>query len=143
MQRRLAIRCLVLAALAWSRPAAADDRYIVIVNPNNPITSIDRDDLRDIYLKRTITWQSGGAVHPVDLPKQLPARERFTHEVLRKTKTQLRSYWSRQIFSGKAVPPAEAGSVREMIDRVLSQEGAIGYLPIDADPGKARVVKVQ
>jgi ABC-type phosphate transport system substrate-binding protein len=146
MRARTMIRNLVLAAvaLACARPTSAGpDPFIVIVNPDNPIAEIDRDDLRDAYLKRTLQWARGKAIHPLDLAKQFPVRERFTRDVLRKTGPQLQRYWNQQIFTGKSSPPHVVSSTRDMIDLVLSQPGAIGYLPADVDPGKAKVVKVR
>jgi len=133
----------VAALLCVHSGAAGPEGYVVIVNPSNPIGTIDRDDLRDAYLKKTHNWPSGGAIQPIDLTKQFPAREQFTREVLRKTGPQLRSYWNQQIFTGKGSPPHEVGSPRDMIDLVLAQPGAVGYLPADVDPGKAKIVKVR
>ncbi len=141
----------VLAALAFSAilvghrevAAGGDDGFVMIVNPQLKITEVDRDFVRDVYLKKVTEWDRGGVVHPVDLDSKFPARERFTHDVVRKTPAQLRSYWNQQVFSGKGVPPPEVQSVTAVVDYVLSNDGAIGYLPANADPGGARVVRLR
>ena len=63
--------------------------------------------------------------------------------MLRKTPAQLKSYWNQQIFSGKGVPPPEADSTADVIAYVLANPGAVGYLPVDVDPGRAKVVEVK
>jgi ABC-type phosphate transport system substrate-binding protein len=129
-------------ALAPGSRAAADD-YKVIVNPENPAPAIDRGFLREIYLRKATDWPGLGPIRPLDLAKRFAVRERFAHEVLKKTGAQLKVYWNQQIFSGKGVPPPEADSTAAAVAYVLANPGAIAYLPADADPGKAKVIRVQ
>jgi ABC-type phosphate transport system substrate-binding protein len=136
--RALAILLVVLGLGA----TAAADGYKVIVNPASGVTEIDRDTLRDIYLKKTTDW-NGTTARPVDLTKRFPAREDFTRDVLHKSLTQLKSYWSQQIFTGKGVPPPEADSPAAAVAYVLADKGAIGYVPADADTGGAKVIRVK
>ncbi len=141
----------VLAALALAATlvsdrevtAGGDEGFVVIVNPQLKLSELDRDFVRDVYLKKISEWDRGGVVHPVDLDTKFPARERFTREVVRKTPAQLRSYWNQQVFSGKGVPPPEVQSVTAVVDYVIANEGAIGYLPANADPGGAHVVRIR
>lgn len=144
MTRRLLRHAFVLAAIiACLAPGAlaGDDAFKVIVNPENPVTSVDRDFLRDAYLKKTVEWGNGTALRPIDLSTRFPQRERFTQDVVRKTPSQLKSYWNQQIFSGKGVPPPEVDSVEDVIAYVLEHPGAVGYVPASADPGRAKVVR--
>jgi ABC-type phosphate transport system substrate-binding protein len=122
--------------------AAATDEYKVIVHPGNPVSTVDRTFLRDIYLRKATDWTGAGPIRPIDLARRFSARERFVQEVLRKTPAQLKTYWNQQIFSGKGVPPPEAESTGAVVAYVLANPGAIAYLPGDADPGKTKVIKV-
>lgn len=122
--------------------AAAGDDYKVVVNPDNPIGAIDRRFLRDAFLRKASDWNGGAEIRPIDLATRFAARERFVHDVLNKTPAQLKSYWNQQIFSGKGVPPPEAESTTEVIDYVLANPGAVGYLPANVDAGRAKVIKV-
>ena len=144
---RAGIRRLLLVValvIAWSaRSLAMDDNYKVIVNPNNPVTEIDRDFLRDAFLKKAEEWGHGETIHPVDLASRFPARERFGREVLRKTPSQLKSYWNQQIFSGKGVPPPEADSAAAVVAFVVANPGAVGYVPMDTEVSGAKVVRIR
>jgi ABC-type phosphate transport system substrate-binding protein len=133
---------IVALGLATSS-AAGDERYQVIVHPANPITSIDQGFLRNAYLKKEIEWPDGKAVQPVDLTTKFPVRDQFTHEVLKKTPAQLKSYWNQRIFSGKGAPPPEADGVADVIAYVLANPGAVGYLPAHRDPGGAKLIEVR
>ena len=144
--RRRTFHRIVPLALIWlciaTESNAGDDAYKVIINPDNPAISLDRSFVRDAFLKKTTEWGDGKALRPVDLSTKFPARDRFTQDVLRKSPSQLKSYWNQQIFSGKGVPPPETDSTSAVIEYVLANPGAIGYLPASTDPGRAKVIKV-
>jgi len=134
---------LVAVGIAATSRAGDDGGFKVIVNPDNRIEEVDREFLRDAYLKKATEWASGESVRPVDLAAKYPARDRFTEQVIRKTSAQLRTYWNQQIFSGKGVPPPEAESTADAIAYVLANRGGVGYLPVDADPGRAKVIRIR
>jgi hypothetical protein len=136
----LALPVMLVCGLAMS---ANRDEYQIIVNPKNPVAAIDRQFLRDAYLRKSTDWGHGDSIRPVDLRARFAVRDRFIHEVLRKSPAQLKSYWNQLIFSGKGVPPPEVDSVDAVVRYVLANTGAVGYLPADADPGGAKVVMVR
>jgi ABC-type phosphate transport system substrate-binding protein len=123
--------------------AAPAGGYKIIVHPDNPVTTVDHDFLRDAYLKKATEWNRGETIRPVDLAPKFPVRDEFTQGVLRKTPSQLKNYWNQQIFSGKGVPPPEADSPRAVIAYVLANPGAVGYIPASIDPGGAKVIAVK
>lgn len=139
--------CIAAVALAASgfggTSFARTPQYRVIVNPHNTVTAVDREFLRNAYLKKQTAWPHGEPVRPVALSRKFTVQEQFTREVLQKTPAQLRNYWNQQIFSGKGVPPVELDTTAEMIAYVVANPGAVGYLPIDVDPGAARAIEVK
>lgn len=143
MSRRSLVALIAFAFLARSggSHAAEDGSFEVIVNADNGLTEIDRDRLRDIYLRKIDEWDHGGSIHPVDLPAS-PTRDRFERDVIRKTPSQLKNYWNQQIFSGKGTPPPEADSIEAAIEYVREHEGAIAYIPAGMDPHGAKVIRV-
>jgi ABC-type phosphate transport system substrate-binding protein len=135
---------LVLAWLAIASPSTASDAgFIVIVHPDNPVTSVDSDFLRGAFLKKTTHWRHGPPIRPIGLAGDLRAHDRFTHDVLKKTPAQLRAYWAQRIFSGTDVPPLAADSPVSVIAYVIANPGTVGYLPSDVAPGGAKVVSVK
>ena len=142
--RAFALSLIVTLVLVGSRGTIADaPRFKVIVHPDNPVTSIDREYLRNAFLKKAPTWSSGETIRPIDLSTKFPVREQFTRKVLKKTPAQLKAYWNQRIFSGKGVPPPVVDSADDMIDYVLAHPGAVGYLPEGVEPGDAKVVGVR
>ena len=139
-------RCVLAIALVGiaSGPIAGDDGgFKLIVHPDNPYDSVDRDFVRDAYLKKATEWNDGEVIHPIDLAPRFRARDKFNENVIRKTASQLRTYWNQQIFSGKGVPPPEAESTADVIAYVVANRGAIGYIPADVDPGRAKVIRIR
>ena len=119
----LGVWSLVCAARPAARPG-----FVVIVNAANPATTISREALSGIFLKRNTTWPNGQAAEPVDLsPNQLP-RVIFTREVLKKSVGAVEAFWQQQIFSGRDVPPPEKSSEKEVADFVRQHPLAVGYV---------------
>lgn len=139
--RIIAVICVWLCALTSS--IAGDARYELIVHPDNSVSEVSRDFLRDAFLKKATSWSDGATIRPIDLPSKVPARDRFTQDVIRKTPAQLKNYWNQQIFSGKGVPPPEADNVDQVIRYVLANPGAVGYLPAGTDPQGAKIIGIK
>ncbi len=132
---------LLLGATGSSQAVAAEG-YKVIVHPSNPATSLSRQQIGSYFLKKTSSWPSGTSVVPVDLDKGSATRSAFSRDVLHKSVAEVSAYWQQQIFSGRAVPPAEVANDAAVVAFVASHEGAIGYVSESADVGNATVVKV-
>ena len=67
------------------------------------ISELDRESAEQLYLGRRATLPSGRAVTLVDLPAG-PARDQFYLQLTRKNPSQIRAYWSRLVFTGRAQP---------------------------------------
>lgn len=139
----LILGLVTAATLAVAAASPDPHAFKVIVHPDNPAQTVSRDVLRNAYLGKGATWPRDLVVKPIGLSSKFAAREQFSRSVLKKTPAQLKNYWTQQIFSGKGVPPPEAGSTSDVIEYVLAHPGAVGYLPADVDPGKAKVIAVE
>ncbi|MBK5255321.1 MAG: substrate-binding domain-containing protein [Vicinamibacteria bacterium] len=119
----LMILCPVLAP---AQNYAVD--YQVIINAENPTQSLTRDQLRKIFLKKMLKWDSGTPVVPVDQAANSPVRAVFTKIVHEKPVSAIASYWQQQIFAGREVPPAEKAGDAAVVAFVKANPGAIGYV---------------
>lgn len=132
---------VVVLGLA-STSIGGEQRFKVIVHPDNPSDAVSRDFLRSAYLKKETEWH-GKTLRPIDLSAKHGVRDQFTKEVIRKTPSQLRTYWNQQVFSGKGVPPPEVAAPSDVVQYVLANPGAVGYVPADVDTGKAKVIPLR
>lgn len=140
----LSLVWVALTALALARQASgAEAAYQVIVHPSNPATVLERKFLEDAFLKKVSRWPHDKAIRPADLPPGSPTRARFTADVLARSVAAVRAYWHQRIFSGRGVPPPELPSDERVVDYVLRNEGAVGYVSPNAPIANAKVVSVQ
>ncbi len=135
-------RLLLLAILFISTVAHADPGYRVIINPENPTTSISRSTLSKVFLKSQTSWSNGNRIMPVDLRVTSRVRDALSRYVHGRSATVIKNWWNQQIFAGKGVPPPELATDAKVVAYVLANAGAIGYVAADAPIGDARTITV-
>src|SRR3954464_3016814 len=116
--------------------ADSTPEFRVLVHPENSSTSLSRDFVTDVFLKRATRWQDGEAVHPVDQRADAFVRRSFSDSVLRRSVSAVKRYWQQRIFSGRDLPPPELDGDEAIIAYVLKHRGAIGYVSASAKPGR-------
>ena len=100
---------------------------VVIVNPAIA-DSAGKEDIAKLYLGKTTSLPGGTKVSPVNLESGNAVRDEFNDSALGKSDSQLKSYWSRLIFTGKAKPPKDLGSEAEVIEYVKNNSDGLGYV---------------
>ena len=128
MVRSCALAVIVVVLAVGVVGSAGDADFKVIVNAATSADSITKNDVSKMFLKKTRSWPSGQAIIPVDQAPDSPVRESFSQEIHGRKVSSIKSYWQRQIFSGKAVPPVEYKSEVNVITFVAGNPGAIGYV---------------
>jgi ABC-type phosphate transport system substrate-binding protein len=128
----------ILTSIALSFTAVAE--VAVIVNPANSSAITDRDISR-IFLGKNKKFANGASVMAANLKDESAAREEFESKVLKKTSYQVKSYWAKQIFSGKAKPLAEFDNDAEVLSFVAANPDAIGYIDAAKVSDKVKVIK--
>ena len=141
MTRRFILLSIVVLAL-FPAAVSAEPAYRVVVNPQNPITSISKSALSKMLLKTQATWSNGNRVLPVDLGVKHRTRDAFSRAVHGRSAIVIKNWWNQQIFAGKGVPPPELASDAKVLAYVLANPGAIGYVSTDVNVGDAKVVAV-
>jgi ABC-type phosphate transport system substrate-binding protein len=141
-----AVLALVLTLTAVATRVAADEpsvpSYRVIVHPSNPLPSVGRQFLADVFLKKVKRWPDGDVIRPADLPLRNGTRKEFTGGVLGRSVDAVKAYWQQQIFSGRDVPPPELEDESKVVAFVLKHPSAVGYVSGTANLGGSKVVRV-
>lgn len=122
---RLLRPLLLLAALLVSNPGLAEI-LIVTSNRSGPI-ELTREQAGKLYLGRSTTLSDGTPASLVDLPNG-PVRDEFYLKLTGKNPAQIQAYWSRLVFTGRALPPKEARSLAEARQWLTDTPNLIGYL---------------
>lgn len=124
----------LIAALLFSAalPALAQS-VAVIVNPGNAHAP-SADQIASIFLGKS------NELTAIDLPDGNAVRSAFYQKVTGKDGAQLKAYWAKLVFTGKAQPLKEGASDAEVKKFVAGNPTAIGYIDKAAVDGSVKVV---
>jgi ABC-type phosphate transport system substrate-binding protein len=131
------IHIAFLASLLLGIPGTATTELVVIVNPDSGVETMTRDDVVNIFMGRYQKLPSGVEAFPVD---QKGGKAAFYQGLISKELPEVQSYWARLVFSGQGSPPRQLESAGEVLDVVVNNKGAIGY--VDRDQLNGRVKEV-
>jgi len=120
---------LVLLVLLPGIAAAADlSQFKVIVHASNSMDSVSVNQLSRLFLKKDVEWPNGSTVVAIDLSPDSETRQAFSEAIHGRKVASIKSYWQRQIFAGKAVPPTERDNQAEVLVFVSRNPAAIAYV---------------
>jgi len=129
------IPLLLVGTFAFSSVTQAG--VAVVVSLDNGSSSMSKEEVARLFLKKSKKFRSGVKAEPLDQDDNNATREKFYKKVVNKESSQLTSYWSRMIFTGKGTPPRKVGNDEDIINTVSNNVNAIGY--IDAASVDSRV----
>lgn len=119
--------------------ALAEAEVAVIVHPSNQ-SKIPAHYVAQLFLGQKRAFPSGVEALPVDQPNSNEERSRFATGVLKKDKRQLRSYWAKLIFTGRAFPPEVLQNSEQVKALVAENPNAIGYIDSAQIDSSVRVI---
>jgi ABC-type phosphate transport system substrate-binding protein len=123
---RLAV-LLLASGLMFTIPTGHAD-MAVIVSAKSNISSLDKSQISDIFLGKAATYPDGSQAVPIEQAEGAAVREEFHNLVTDKSGSQLKSYWSKMVFSGKGNPPKEVPNSAEMLKLIAANPNLIGYV---------------
>jgi hypothetical protein len=100
----------------------------VVLNDSVEQRVLSVTTLRAIFGMRLRTWPDGTAIQVYVLYDDSPLHLAFCKKVLNIFPHQMRLAWDRLVFSGTGQAPHQVNSEKEMLFRVATTPGAIGYL---------------
>ncbi len=113
---------------------------VVIVNPENPVARLSREQVVDIYMGRYSHFPDGSNAVPFDLSAEAATRETYYEKLISKSVAQVNAFWARLRFSGRASPPRELHDSDAAIMQVSRNRSAIAYVDSEHVNEKAKVV---
>jgi len=114
------------AGLLYGATALAE--VAVVVNPGSGVTSLSDVQAKALFLGKAKKFPNGTKATPVDQKEGSSARSVFNEKVLKKSDSQVKAYWSKMVFSGKASPLKSVADDAEVKAFVAGTSGAIGYI---------------
>ena len=138
--RTAVLTALLALSLQWAAVANANG-IAVIVHPDNPVESLNLQELSDLYLGRghRVTDHQHLAV-VFDYSSDNHHREGFYRSITGADITRINAYWARLRFSGQMTPPVVQPSPEAMLEAVRRNPRSIGYVPSAALDASVRVI---
>lgn len=120
--------CLADQSLADETLADKSSAIEIAVNSSVPDKLYSLTDARAIFAMRKIRWPDGTRIQVFVLPDNDPLHRQFTKSRLNMFPHQFRRIWDKLIFSGTGQAPHPVESMAEMLEKISTTPGAIGYL---------------
>jgi len=100
---------------------------ILIANKLVSTTSLNKNEVKRIFLGKQKKWASGVRIKPVTL-KNGAVHDEFVKKFINKTPYSFSSFWKRAIVSGIGIPPKSYKSEDDIVKYVSITKGALGYI---------------
>jgi hypothetical protein len=126
---RLSLAAIGILLLHTGLPAAPQPALTVILNKDNPVSSLALPDVQRMFRKQTRMWPHGELVVPVDWDATAPIRQEFSKRILNQSVREMAEFWVQQNITQGLTPPSTLKSTRAILRFVASVPGAIAYVP--------------
>jgi ABC-type phosphate transport system substrate-binding protein len=135
---------LAILALNFSLEiATARADIVVVVSSASAVTTLDKDQVVDIFLGKSARFSNGERAIPIDQREGTAERDKFYASFADRSAAQLKAHWSKIIFTGRGRPPRVVSNSRELKNLLLENPNSIGYLERSDVDDSVRVVLVQ
>lgn len=134
------LRSCILASVLTLAALPAFAGMVVVTSAKSPVKSLGKDEVSALYLGKTTSLPGGGSAKLYDLADSNPGREKFYQAATGKSASQVKSVWSRLVFSGRALPPRELADDAAVIKSVAADPAAVGYVDSSAVNGSVQIV---
>ncbi len=133
MNQKIGMYLLATSLAGAALPVMAAE-LVVIVNPKNPATRMFSEQAAQFFVGKSTLFT------PIEHTDGSALRNEFATKVLGKDSAQVKTIWSKLVFTGKGTAPKEYGSSAEVKKAVAADPTAIGYIEKSAVDDSVKVV---
>jgi ABC-type phosphate transport system substrate-binding protein len=116
---------------------------VVIVSAKNSVTSLSKDQIVNIFLENRGRFPNGTPATPIDQTEGSAERNEFYELYANRSTAQIKSHWSKIIFTGRGLPPKQAASSADVIRRVAGNPNAIGYVERGLADDSVKIITIR
>src|ERR1700691_1530157 len=131
---------LITLALGLVLGAAVRADVVAVVSSKNPLASLSKSQVADIFLGKTARFPDGTLAVPIDQEEGSAARDEFYATFTGKSPAQIKSHWMKIIFTGRGQPPMAASDSAEVRHLVAENPRAISYIERSAVDASVKVL---
>lgn len=137
---RLVRRVLFSLALSPVLGATVRADVVVVISSKNPIVTLSKSQVADIFLGKTVRFPDGALAMPIDQQEGSPVRDEFYATFTGKSPAQLKSHWTKIIFTGRGKPPMAVASGADVRQLIAANPQAISYIERSAVDSTVKVL---
>ncbi len=139
-QHKLLVYLLLVSCLLLL-PFTVRAQVSIIVNHDVAENSISSSDIKSIFTNKLPKWDDGKKINIIILEDKEPT-EHFLKQYIHKSHSQFRTYWLKQVFTGKAIMFKSVSTHDELLEKVSTTPGAIGFIDSAKIDDRVKVVTV-
>lgn len=136
------IRALILSIALLMPVLSHASEVVIITNQDVPVTHLDREEIKEIFMGKKISWENGDKIVFV-VQQKTDASDWFLKTYVRKNAYDYNVFWKKQVFTGKGQAPQSFSSQEDLARFVARTPGAIGYVSLDTDMDSVKIIPVQ
>lgn len=119
-----------------SMGALANAQLVVVAHQNSPATQLSIDEVRQIFLGRLQLFPGSNTnIQVFDQKENSAIFDQFYKRVARKNAMQITRYRAGFLFGGRGRLPKVLDGDRAVLDALVKQTGAIGYVQRESVAG--------
>ena len=115
----------LLFLFSWAETSFS--QVAVIANKSVPVDTIKKSELLDFYTGDIKKWKDEQPVVILDLKPRGDTKKAF-YKFLGKSPSRMKSIWLKMMLSGEGDPPLSMRSEDELLKKVASTPGALGFV---------------
>ncbi len=127
----------ILCVAVWASGALG--QVAVVAHKSVPVDSISKSELLDLYTGETSIWRDGEPVVVFDLKERGKTRKTF-YKFLGMASSRIKSIWLKRMLLGEADPPQSLKSEEELLRKISTTQGAIGFLDRSKPNGTVKIL---
>ena len=126
---------ICLAQLAWG--------VEIIGNRSVSVNSLSLATARSVFGMRQVKWPDDERIQVFVLADTHPTHVALCKERLNLFPYQLRQSWDRLVYAGMAQAPIEVATEEELLNKVATTPGAIGYVRKVKPNDAIKIISIQ
>lgn len=120
---------IVVVGLALSLGGGAVAAEVVaVVSVKNPVSTLSKNQVADIFLGKTARFPDGEVALPIDQADGSMERDEFYAKFTGKSAAQVKAHWAKIIFTGRGHPPEDVPNNLDVKSFLNKNPHAIGYI---------------
>ncbi len=107
---------------------AEDHDMVVVVNINNPTTTMTKSQVIDLFMGRYIAFPNGQQATPIELMGEAEMKKNFYQYLVGMSLARVNAYWSRIKYTGRVKASKKVRTSKKVIGLLATSPVSISYM---------------